>query len=29
MERYKIREGGAVYFLTFSVVEWLPVFCFH
>ena len=26
MERYRIREGGAVYFITYTVVDWLPVF---
>ena len=26
MERYRIDADGAVYFVTFSVVEWLPVF---
>jgi hypothetical protein len=26
MERYRIRPDSAVYFLTYSVVEWLPVF---
>ena len=26
MERYRIYSDGAVYFVTFSVVEWLPVF---
>jgi len=26
MESFKITEGVAIYFLTFSVVEWLPVF---
>lgn len=26
MERYRIRAEAAVYFLTYSVVEWLPVF---
>jgi putative transposase len=26
MERYRIREDSAVYFLTYSVVEWLPIF---
>jgi putative transposase len=26
MERYRISEDGAVYFVTMSVVEWLPVF---
>ena len=26
MERYRFVEGHALYFLTFSVVEWLPVF---
>src|SRR5262245_46355536 len=26
MERYQIRPDAAVYYLTYSVVEWLPVF---
>ncbi len=26
MERYRIVEGAAVYFVTFSVVDWLPIF---
>jgi hypothetical protein len=26
MERYRIQPEAAVYFLTYSVVEWLPVF---
>ena len=26
MERYRIVEGIGVYFVTFTVVEWLPVF---
>lgn len=26
MERYRIRPDAAVYFLTYLVVEWLPVF---
>jgi putative transposase len=26
MERYRISDDGAVYFVTMSVVEWLPVF---
>ena len=26
MERYRIQPGAAVYFVTFSVVDWLPVF---
>ena len=26
MERYRIRAETAVYYLTYSVVEWLPVF---
>ena len=26
MERYRIVEGVGVYYVTFSVVEWLPVF---
>ena len=26
MERYRIREDGSLYFLTFAVVDWLPVF---
>ncbi len=26
MERYRIVEGAAVYFVTFTVVDWLPVF---
>lgn len=26
MERYRIRLDSCVYFLTYSVVEWLPVF---
>ena len=26
MERYQIRVDGAVYYVTFSVVQWLPVF---
>jgi hypothetical protein len=26
MENYRIRADGAVYFVTYSVVDWLPVF---
>ena len=26
MERYQVRADGSVYFVTYSVVEWLPVF---
>jgi REP element-mobilizing transposase RayT len=26
MERYRIYDDGAVYFITMSVVDWLPVF---
>ncbi|MCH7725817.1 MAG: hypothetical protein IH991_04955 [Planctomycetes bacterium] len=26
MERYRFYSDGAVYFVTFSIVEWLPVF---
>jgi putative transposase len=26
MERYRINAEGAVYFVTFTVVEWLPIF---
>src|SRR5436305_14146187 len=26
MERYRIRPEAAVYYMTYSVVEWLPVF---
>ena len=26
MERYRIIEGHGLYFLTFSIVQWLPVF---
>jgi hypothetical protein len=26
MERYRIHDEAAVYFLTYSVVDWLPVF---
>ena len=26
MERYRIIEGVGIYFVTFTVVEWLPVF---
>jgi len=26
VERYRFHSDGAVYFVTFSVVEWLPVF---
>jgi hypothetical protein len=26
MERYRIYSDGAVYFVTFSIVDWLPVF---
>ena len=26
MEIYRIQEGVALYYLTFTVVEWLPVF---
>jgi putative transposase len=26
MEHYKIQEGIGIYFVTFTVVEWLPVF---
>ncbi len=26
MERYRIVEGVGLYYVTFTVVEWLPVF---
>ncbi|MFQ5419845.1 MAG: hypothetical protein ACE5EY_05730 [Anaerolineae bacterium] len=26
MEVFKIYEGTAIYFLTFTIVQWLPVF---
>jgi REP element-mobilizing transposase RayT len=26
MERYQLHQDAAVYFLTYSVVEWLPIF---
>ena len=26
MERYRFHAEGSLFFLTFSVVEWLPVF---
>jgi REP element-mobilizing transposase RayT len=26
MERYRIAEDASVYFVTFSIVEWLPIF---
>jgi len=26
MERYRLHSDGAVFFVTFAVVEWLPVF---
>jgi hypothetical protein len=26
VERYRIRADAAIYYLTYSVVEWLPVF---
>ena len=26
MERYRIQPDVAVYFVTYSVIEWLPVF---
>jgi putative transposase len=26
MERYRITPDSAVYFVTFSVIDWLPVF---
>jgi putative transposase len=26
MERYRINDEAAVYYLTYSIVEWLPVF---
>jgi putative transposase len=26
MEAYRINEGAALYYLTFSVIDWLPVF---
>ena len=26
METYRIQEDGALYYLTFTVVHWLPVF---
>ena len=29
MERYRIGPDAAVYFVTYSVVEWLPVFVSH
>jgi putative transposase len=29
MERYRIVQGIAVYFITFTVVDWLPVFIYE
>jgi hypothetical protein len=26
MERYRITSEASVYYLTFSVIDWLPVF---
>ncbi len=26
MERYRIQPDAAVYFVTYSIVEWLPIF---
>ena len=26
MERYRIVEGVGIYFVTFTIVEWIPVF---
>ena len=26
MERYRVRSDAAVYYLTYSVVDWLPIF---
>jgi hypothetical protein len=26
MERYRFHADGALFFVTFSVIEWLPVF---
>jgi len=26
MERYKISEGAVIYYVTFSVTQWLPIF---
>ena len=26
MERYRFYTDGAVYFVTFSIVQWLPIF---
>jgi len=26
VERYRVVEGQGLYFLTFSIVQWLPVF---
>jgi hypothetical protein len=26
MERYRFHDDGALFYVTFSVVEWLPVF---
>ncbi len=26
METYQIQEGAALYYLTFTVIEWLPIF---
>src|SRR5437773_8656705 len=26
MERYRIADDASVYFITFSIVDWLPVF---
>ncbi|MBX3061210.1 MAG: hypothetical protein KF770_32530 [Anaerolineae bacterium] len=26
METYQIQEGAVLYYLTFTVIEWLPVF---
>jgi len=26
MERYRFHPDGALFFVTFSVVEWLPIF---
>ncbi|HCS38876.1 MAG TPA: hypothetical protein DIW44_04735, partial [Anaerolineaceae bacterium] len=26
MDRYRITDGMGVYFITFTIVDWLPVF---
>ena len=26
MERHRIRAGGALVYVTFSVVDWLPIY---